>query len=159
VQTSDREFTVEIARAVVGSVDPDQLPYVDADAEAYFADPRRALRPRRQGTPLGSGVEVAVALSAVALYVAKAALDFALEKGFEGGTRKARGFLTRRRDRRDELAARSDVPTFSDEQIERVTEAVTGLAKGRGLDAAAAAALATAVRERLPRRAGPTTGD
>jgi hypothetical protein len=159
VQTSDREFTVEIARAIVGETDPDQLPYVDADAEAYFADPRRALTTRRPGTPLGSGVEVAVGLTAVALYIAQAALDVVLEESIKKGVDGVRGFLKRRRKPKDELVARSDVPTFSDEQIERVTDAVTGLAKGRGLDPAAAAALAAAVRDRLPREPGPTTRD
>ncbi|WP_433795680.1 hypothetical protein [Actinoplanes sp. CA-252034] len=151
MQTSDREFTVDIARAIVAPVDPEMLPYLEADAEAYFADPRGALADRRQAPELGSGVEVAVGLAAVALYVAQAALDVVLEESIKKGVDGVRGFLNRRRKAGDELTGRTDVPTFTDEQIELVTAAVTGVAKGRGLDAAAAAALATAVRDRLPR--------
>ncbi|MEV4277939.1 hypothetical protein [Actinoplanes xinjiangensis] len=158
MQTSDREFTVEIARAIVGETDPDQLPYVDADAEAYFADPRGALKARPQGTPLGSGVEVAVGLTAVALYVAQAALDVVLEESIKKGISGVREFLKSRRKPTNDLVAGPGVPTFSDEQIHRVTDAVAGLARGRGLDTAAATALADAVRERLPREPGPSTG-
>ncbi|GIE77956.1 hypothetical protein Aph02nite_39060 [Actinoplanes philippinensis] len=159
MQTSDREFTVDIARAIVTPVDPQMLTYLEADAEAYFADPREALATGRKSTELGSGVEVAVGVTAVALYVAQAALDVVLEESIKKGVDGIRGFLNRRRKPGNELAGRPDVPTFTDEQIDLAAAAVTAVARGRGLDAAAATTLATAVRDRLPRKPAPPSGD
>jgi hypothetical protein len=155
VQTSDREFVVEIARAIVAPVDPGSVRYVAADAESYFADPRRALARRGPQTPLGSGLEIAVTgLTVAAVYIAEKSLDVYLEATIRKGAGRVRSLMDRARRRPPALP--DDAPTFSDEQIERISQAVTGVAKGRGLDPAAAAGLAAAVRERLPRDPGPS---
>lgn len=156
MQTSDREFVAEIARVIVAAADPDSVRFVAADAEAYFAGPRRATARPGPDTPLGSGLEAAVTgLTVAAVYVAHKALDVYLEEAIKKGTGGVRRFLRRRRG----PAAPLGVPAFSEEQIEQICQAVAGVAKGRGLDAAAAETLAAAVRERLPREPGPAATD
>lgn len=155
MRTRDREFVVEIARAIVAPVDPESVRFVEADAEAYFADPRRALARPGSQKPLGSGLEVAVTgLTVAAVYIADKSLGVFVEVAVKTAADRARQFFKRR----SEPSAPLDVPAFSEEQREQVRDAVVAVAKGRGLDATAAEALAEAVCERLPRDPGAATG-
>lgn len=156
METRDRELVVAVARAIVDSVDPGSVRYVEADAEAYFASPRRPLARPGSDQPLGSGLEnLLPSLSVAAVYVAEKAVDFYLEEAVKTGHRGIRAFFKRRREPKD---ARRGVPAFSDAQIAQVFRAVTAAATAHGLDAAGADALAVAVRDRLPRAVEPGGG-
>lgn len=149
MKTHDEDFVVAIATAIVAAVDPDSVRYVEADAEAYFADPRRALDPSGSDTPLGSGLEDFLpSLTFVALYVAQKAVDYVTEETISRGFRKALDQVKRPR---PALAA------FDEAQAERVRRSVVDSAKQRGLDQIAAEALAGEVLTRLePDRANPS---
>jgi hypothetical protein len=160
VEAHDQEFVVAIAKAIVGSVDPAGVRYVDADAAAYFADPRRALARADADTPLGSGLEdVLPSLGIAALYVAQKAFDSYLEEALKKSKQGLGALLKRHRRRKEKTPALlRDVPPLSEDQIAQVFRAVVEAAGARGLDAEGADSLAAAVRDRLPGKIEPGGG-
>jgi hypothetical protein len=156
VESRDQELVVAIAEAIVRPVDPAVVRYVAADAEAYFADPRRALARAGAKKPLGSGLEDFLpTLGVAAHFVAGKAVDVYLEATIKKTHRGVFAFVKRRWGRHNELR---NVPAFTDEQVARVVRSVAEAATAHGLDAAGADALAVAVRDRLPRKVEPGGG-
>ncbi len=89
----DDELVRDLARVMVVEAAPDELPVFPALADAYFADPARALRaPRRRdsrGDPLEFGAaEVVVLVTPVAIAVASGVVqDLAAELARNAATR------------------------------------------------------------------------
>ena len=145
MKANDRELVVEVARGIVTALDPEQERYLEADADAYFADPGRALSRAGADTPLGSGLEfVGAGLTIVALYVAEKALDVVTEKTMES-------FLEKLKIRRHKPAVR-DLPELTETQVENVRRSVVAAAGKQGLDPVTADHIALTVVERLSGR-------
>jgi hypothetical protein len=164
----NEELVVALARAMVATIDPDRLRYFDADAEAYFDDPRHAIARTGGDTPLGSGLETFVAaLTPVALYVAGKVIDYVTQETIaEAGKRVRHHWALRRRpskrarvittDSAD--SALRDIRPLSAEEVGQIRRLVVDAAKECGVTADAADDLAGAVLAHLPRQTGTAGG-
>jgi hypothetical protein len=134
----NRELVVEVARAIVATVDPTQEKFLDADAEAYFADPESALSTVETDTSLGSGWELLEhGLTIIALFVGQRALDVGAETAIEGVLGRIR------RGRRKPKTP--DLPALTPAQTEKIRKSVIAAAGEQGLDPTVADNLAQAV--------------
>jgi hypothetical protein len=143
VTAENRELVVEVARGIVAAVDPVQEKYLDADAEAYFADPERALSTVETDTTLGSGWEVLEhGLTIVALFVGQKALDMGTETAIESVAGEIR--RGRRKTRSPSL------PELTPAQREKIRRSVLAAAGEPGRDPTTADDLAQAVMRQFP---------
>jgi hypothetical protein len=138
-----RVLVVEVARGIVTALDPRQEKYLDADADAYFADPDRALSAAGSDRALGSGWEtIGQSLTIVALFVGQKALDMGVENAIDNAVG---GIL---RSRRKPQAP--DLPPLTGAQAEKIRRSVVAAAGAHGLDPTAAYDLAQAVVKQFP---------
>jgi hypothetical protein len=142
----DHEIVVEVARGIVAAIDPQQEKYLDVDADAYFADPERALSAAGADKPLGSGWEIlGHGLTIIALFVGQKALEVATENAIEGvvgGIRRGR-----------RKPKTPDLPQLTPAQREAIRRSVIAAAGKEGLDPTTADNLAQAVVRQFPESA------
>lgn len=165
VATSEREAVVELAREAVARSAPDELPLVEATAQAYFAASRRAREARTPDDMLGFRLgEAAAIVTPVALTVAGQALRFVIEQAgsvFEeevGGKLRSlvrRLFARLRRTPAGERAV-SQLAPLTSKQLGAVRDLAYSRAQELGIEERQAALMADAIVGGLALRASPS---
>ena len=111
----DQEKVRELARRIVEACAPDELELFDQDADAYFADPARALAgdPVRD-RPLASGLSHVIhSLTLVALFLSGHVLDVLTDQGIErAGKQAGVGWRKLRKSRNSSPAAPPPLAAF-----------------------------------------------
>jgi hypothetical protein len=150
----DNEHLVTVlAREVIMTVGPGDLRFFDADAEAYFDDPERALSRADADTALSSGMEAfAAALIPVVLYAAQKVIDCIAENTVKGtGKVISRRWSGRRHAR--EVPSLSEISPLDAAQQEQIRKLVVSCAEEHGVAPTVADDLSRAFVGHLPRRA------
>ena len=127
-QYTENAVTIEVARGLVATAAPQELPLFRATSQAYLADPRSVLEHERPDDMLGFGPAAAAAfVTPVALEVAKTVVGFLftqVSQAFQGEASEAIAArvrdLFRPHDGSDRGAA--DPPALTRDQLARVRE-------------------------------------
>jgi hypothetical protein len=133
----DREgATRPLAKDLVAAIAPEELDQFDRTADTFFADPRSVLPSNGRGEPLGSGVETAVGIAAILLYIADKVVDYLVAVSIDRARMTGRRILPRVirvivRPRR--VTSPDDVPPFTADQREALTDIIVSSGERWGL--------------------------